>query len=81
MIEKWFCLKCDNCGEVVNYWQEDSVRDAIYREKTIGPPSIASWNGNCFCNKKCQEEWLSRRRQAKKDQKEIDKIMGKFHRR
>lgn len=78
MIEKWFCLKCDNCGEVINYWQRDSYQDAIEAEKKGGPPSIASWNGNCFCDKKCQKEWLAKRRQARKNQKEMNKVMEKF---
>lgn len=78
MIEKWFCLRCDNCGEVINYWQRDNYRDAIEAEKRGGEPSIASWNGNCFCDKKCQEEWSEKRRQARKEQKEMDKIMRKF---
>lgn len=78
MIEKWFCLMCDNCGEVINYWQRDSFHDAIEAEKKSGPPSIVTWGGTCFCNKKCQEEWLAKRRQAEKDQEEMDKIMRKF---
>lgn len=78
MIEKWFCLRCDNCGEVINYWERESVHEAIEAEKRGGPPSIASWNGNCFCDSKCQKEWLERRRRARKEQKEMDKIMEKF---
>lgn len=78
MIEKWFLLKCDNCGEVVDYWQRESVQEAIEAEKKSGPPGIASWNGNCFCNKECQKEWLERRRRARKEQKKMDKIMRKF---
>ena len=78
MIEKWFCLRCDNCGEVVNYWQRDSIGDAIEAEKKSGPPSIISWNGNCFCNKKCQKEWQAKIRQARKDRKEMNKVMEKF---
>lgn len=78
MIEKWFYLKCDNCDEVINYWPRDSIRDAIEAEKENGPPSIVSWNGNCFCDKKCKEEWLAKRRQVRKDQKEINKVMEKF---
>ena len=78
VIEKWFCLKCNNCGEVINYWQRDSYQDAIEAEKESGPPSIASWNGNCFCDKKCQKEWLAKRRQAREKQKAMDKMMEKF---
>lgn len=78
MIEKWFCLKCDNCGEVVNYWLRDSVQDAIEAEKENGPPSIASWNGNCFCDKKCRKEWLEKRRRVREKQKAMDKMMEKF---
>ena len=64
--------------EVVNYWQRDSIRDAIEAEKKSGPPSIISWNSNCFCNKKCQKEWQVKRRQARKDRKEMNKVMEKF---
>lgn len=79
VIEKWFCLRCNNCGEVINYWQEDSIHDAIEREREFEDTEvIASWNGNCFCNKKCQEEWLAKRRQARKDRKKMDKVMEKF---
>lgn len=77
-IEKWFCLKCDNCGEVVNYWQRDSIGEAIEAEKRSGPPTIISWNGNCFCDKKCQKEWQAKRRQAREKQRAMDKIMEKF---
>lgn len=33
MIEKWYCLKCDKCGEVVNYWETSSIEKAIRMEK------------------------------------------------
>lgn len=36
MIEKWFCLKCDKCGEVCNYWQCSSIKDALREEKEQG---------------------------------------------
>ena len=79
VIEKWYCIRCDNCGEVINYWQEDSVHDAIKREREFqDTPVIASWNGRCFCDKKCQEEWSIKRRQARKNQKEMDKVMQLF---
>lgn len=59
MIEKWYCLKCDNCGEVVNYWEEDSVKDAIERERNNGDRerAIALRDGRCFCNKICYDQW------------------------
>lgn len=78
VIEKWFCLKCDNCGEVINYWPRDSFYDAIEAEKKSGPPSIVTWGGTCFCDKKCRDEWLEKRRRARKDQKEMDKVKEKF---
>lgn len=79
MIEKWYCIRCDNCGEVINYWQEDSIHYAIKREKDFqDTPVIASWNGRCFCDKKCQKEWLAKRREAREMLKVIDKMMEKF---
>lgn len=33
MIEKWYCLRCDSCGEVINYWQTSSIKKAIALER------------------------------------------------
>lgn len=35
MIEKWYCLRCDKCGEVVNYWQRSSIKGALKAEKEL----------------------------------------------
>lgn len=79
MIEKWFCLRCDNCGEVINYWQEESARAAIGREKyDIYSPVIASWNGRCFCNWECREQWLEKRKAQRKRLKQIKEDINVF---
>ena len=35
MIEKWYCLRCDNCGEIINYWETSSAEKAIHKEKEL----------------------------------------------
>jgi hypothetical protein len=40
MIEKWYCLKCDKCGEVVNYWETSSIDKAVRMEKREGCAKI-----------------------------------------
>lgn len=59
MIEKWYCLRCDTCGELINYWREDSVKDAIERERNNGDGerAIALRDGRCFCCEDCYETW------------------------
>jgi len=40
MIEKLYCLRCDECGEVINYWQTSSIEKAIRKEKINGEVKI-----------------------------------------
>lgn len=57
MIEKLYCLRCDICGEVINYWHEDSAKDAIERERNNDAGAIALRDGRCFCCEDCHETW------------------------
>ena len=60
MIEKWYCIRCDSCGEVINYWQEPNKYAALNREremdvegkdnKTIIKGSKTFCNSECFAN-------------------------------
>ncbi len=78
VIEKWFCIRCDNCGEVINYWQTSSPMRALEKEKEGEPTEVIVTLSKQFCNKKCQKEWLAKRRQAREKQKAMDKMMEKF---
>lgn len=78
MIEKWYCLKCDTCGEVVNYWRESSAKDAIERERNNGAGAIALRDGKCFCCADCHEIWLNNRINKRRKERELDKLMEKF---
>lgn len=40
MIQKWYCLICDKCGEVCNYWETTSIEKAVRREKKDGGAKI-----------------------------------------
>lgn len=78
MIEKWYCIRCDNCGEVINYWQTYSSMRALEKEKEDGDSGVIVTPSKQFCDVKCQKEWSAKRRQAKKNQKKMDKVMEKF---
>lgn len=54
MIEKWYCLKCDKCGEVRNYWQRSSIKGALKAEKEVGGGTIIKGN-KIYC-KECYAE-------------------------
>lgn len=78
MIEKWYCIRCDSCGEVINYWQEDSMRDAIERERDNDCGVIALYDGKCFCDCLCRDKWLKTRKTKRREEREMNKIMEKF---
>lgn len=60
MIQKWYCIVCDNCGEVMNYWQENSVKDALQRERDDGGSEKKIYsNGKTFCDSECEKEYLA----------------------
>lgn len=60
MIQKWYCLICDKCGEVVNYWETTSIDKAVRIEKRNGSTKIAKRvNGSYYIECK---ECLSRRK-------------------
>lgn len=69
MIEKWYCLKCDTCENVVNYWCEDSVKDAIERERNNDGGAIALYDGKCFCCADCYEIWKNTRKHKRREAK------------
>lgn len=57
MIEKWYCIRCDNCGEIINYWQVSSSMRALEKEKEGDPSGVIVTPIHQFCDKKCQKEW------------------------
>lgn len=78
MIEKWYALRCDACGELINYWQEDSMRDAIERERNNVTRVIALYDGKCFCDYGCRDIWLNNRITKRREEREMNKVMKKF---
>lgn len=59
MIEKWYCIRCDACGEVINYWHVNSAKCAIEEERNNKECSIALQDGKCFCCADCYEIWIN----------------------
>ena len=78
MIEKWYCLKCDTCGGVVNYWCESSAKDAIERERNNGAGAVVLQDGKCFCCADCHEIWINTRKYKRREAREINKIIKRF---
>lgn len=68
MVEKWYCIICDNCKEVMNYWQVSSAKDALRREKSFNDPDTKIYsNGKTFCSIECEKEYLKNRRNVVKN--------------
>lgn len=78
MIEKLYCLKCDTCGAVVNYWCESSAKDAIEKERNDDVGAIALRDGKCFCCTYCHKIWLNARKAKRREERKMGKIMEKF---
>ena len=59
MIQKWYCLVCDYCGDVMNYWERSSVKEALAAERELVDDSVIFANGKTFCNKECYKKYLA----------------------
>ena len=54
MVQKWYCLVCDYCGDVINYWECSSVEVALDTEREVVKNS-----GKTFCDKECYKKYLT----------------------
>ena len=70
MVQKWYCLVCDYCGDVMNYWQCLSVKAALDTERIADKNSVVFSNGKTFCDKECYKKYLASHRRS---QDETDK--------
>ena len=70
MVQKWYCLVCDHCGDVMNYWERSSVKEALDAEREFVGGSVIFSNGKTFCNRECYKNYLAKHRRS---QDETDK--------
>ena len=70
MVQKWYCLVCDHCGDVINYWERSSVKEALAAEREFVGGSVIFANGKTFCNRECYKNYLAKHRRS---QDETDK--------
>lgn len=70
MVQKWYCLVCDYCGDVMNYWERSSVKEALAAEREFVSGSVIFANGKTFCNRECCKNYLAKHRRS---QDETDK--------
>lgn len=70
MIQKWYCLVCDYCGDVMNYWERSSVKEALAAERELVDDSVIFANGKTFCDRECYKKYLANHRRS---QDETDK--------
>lgn len=66
MIQKWYCIICDNCGEVINYWQRSSRKDALEAEYEQGDSGCVISSINQYCCKECRDESRERNKRFRK---------------
>ena len=59
MIQKWYCLVCDYCGDVINYWERSSVKEALAAERKVADDSVIFANGKTFCDRECYKKYLA----------------------
>lgn len=59
MVQKWYCLVCDYCGDVINYWECSSVEAALVTERKACNGSVVFANGKTFCDKECYKKYLA----------------------
>lgn len=65
MIEKWYCLRCDFCGKTINYWNTNSKKEAIEKERKSYSLVVTFKDGRCFCCADCYKVWLDERKADK----------------
>ncbi len=70
MVQKWYCLVCDRCGDVMNYWERSSVKEALAAEREFVSGGVIFANGKTFCDRECYKNYLANRRRS---QDETDK--------
>jgi TPP-dependent indolepyruvate ferredoxin oxidoreductase alpha subunit len=70
MVQKWYRLVCDYCGDVMNYWECSSVKVALDTEREVVKNSVIFSNGKTFCNRGCYKNYLANHRRS---QDETDK--------
>lgn len=59
MVQKWYCLVCDYCGDVINYRECSSVKAALAAERKVADGSVIFPNGKTFCNGECYKKYLA----------------------
>lgn len=67
MVQKWYCLVCDYCGDVMNYWECSSVKGALDTERIADENSVIFPNGKTFCDKECYKKYLASHRRSQDD--------------
>ena len=72
MIEKWYCIRCDNCGELMNYWQTYSALRALELEKENNVERFRITSSSQFCSEECQKDW-QKKKKKKKEREEREK--------
>ena len=66
MIEKWYCLRCDFCGQTINYWHTNSKKEAIEKERKSYSLVVTLNDGRCFCCLDCYKVWRDERTAKKR---------------
>lgn len=59
MVQKWYCLVCDYCGDVINHWECSSVKAALDAERIADENSVIFSNGKTFCDRECYKKYLA----------------------
>lgn len=59
MVQKWYCLVCDYCGDVINYWERSSVKEALVAERKVANGSVIFSNGKTFCDREYYKKYLA----------------------
>lgn len=58
-VQKWYAVICDECHEVIQYWQCCSARKAVQLSKG---DSVKVTNNHQFCCEDCYKKYFNRRK-------------------
>lgn len=62
-IQKWYAVVCDECGEIIQYWQCCSASKAI--ELSRGN-SVRVTNNYQFCCEDCRKKYFNKKNESKR---------------
>lgn len=56
-VQKWYAVVCDNCGQIIQYWECSSAKTAI---ELCKGDAVRVTNKYQFCCENCKKEYFNK---------------------